>query len=290
LNPVLELLKFLDQSGPGHYVVITGELARIFPPPLRFKYGEYASEIRSFLSEIELEHLIRLDIPNKTLFDSTFGDLNNIFCNLENHEIRAKITREGLDYLAGAAIRSTPSIAIGANAQLIVNSPGANNISSGGPGNITVDSRSGNAVGESKKKANKIVQFLTDLADSLGSLKIALASLLVILGSFGAKLMLSRSKSLAAAALPGFRYISPDSLPKMSKTDLIQIAWIPGHHDDFIIAEQLQADLKLHGYQTLTVQLLVSPGNIEFEGRPYKVESFRQTVGQDREDLGILEY
>lgn len=256
MNPVLELLKYLDQSGPGHYVVITGELARIFPPPLRFKYGDYASQIKSFLSEIERERLIRLDIPNKALFDSTFGDLNNVFCNLENHEIRAKITREGLDYLAAAAIRSTPSIAIGANAQLIVNSPGANNISS-------------------QKKANKIVQFLTDLADSLTSLKIALASLLVILGSFGVKLMLSRSKALAAS--PGFRYISLDSLPKMSKADPIQIAWTPGHHDDSIIAEQLQADLKLHGYQTLFVQLLVSQRNIEFEGRPYRVESFRQT-------------
>lgn|GEM_PF-4453250 len=197
MNPVQELLQFLDQSGPGQYVVITGELAKIFPPPLRFKYADYAADIRSFLYEIERERLIRLDIPKRELFESTFGDLNNVFYNLESHEVKATITKEGSDYLARAAIRRAPLVAIG---PIIVNSPGANSVHSSGTGSITIDSRSGNATAEPKRKRSKIVGFLKAVADSIASLQKISLMVSLLLGFWGARLVLPKPKAQPPAA------------------------------------------------------------------------------------------
>lgn len=195
MNPVQELLQFLDESGPGQYVVITGELAKIFPPPFRFKYAEYAARIKSFLLEVEREQLIRLEIPNKALFESAFGDLNNVYCDLENHEVKAKITKEGFDYLAGMVLRSAPRIVLGDNAQVILNSPGANNVRSVGL----------------KKKANELVGFLKALADSLDSLQKIVVVVLFLLGLWGTRLILHRSNVHPATGTAAKMDHLPDS-------------------------------------------------------------------------------
>lgn len=149
MNKDRQLLEYLDTADPGQYVVITEELVKLFPPPIRFNYPDYARELRSWLYELEKDNLVKLTIPQKDLFDSAFGDLNHTHCDLGNYRILGKITRQGIDYLANSA------------------SPKSK---------VTQD-----------KTENKVVKFLKSLAEASLAVKTIIGTCIAIAAYFGIK-------------------------------------------------------------------------------------------------------
>ena len=314
MNPVQQLLAYLDQYGPGNYVVITEELAKIFPPPAKYNYGKYATEIKLWLAELEQEQLIKLNFTDKALFDATFGDLNNVYCSLEYHEIRAKITRDGHAFLAPNSTLAAV-ISLGQNAQFINNSPGAIAIVSTAPGDISIDSRSGNTQEKATKRTNKMLEFLKTFSESTTSLQKTIFSLTAILAGLGIHLLSSDGKKPAAAektkitavdtvqmkispaykadtpALPSpmenLRYPSLSNFSNFSKTDVIFIVWKTGHSVDSNVAEKLYADLKASGYHPQPAQRLVFLVKTNFEGRPYSIESHQLSDNTSRHLITI---
>jgi len=52
------------------------------------------------------------------------------------------------------------------------------------------------------------------------------------------------------------RYIDMDSLPELTSSDLIVIAWLKGHLEDSAVAQKLYVDLKNAGYKPQLIQEL----------------------------------
>jgi hypothetical protein len=240
LNSVKVLLLFLEGHGPGQWVIITNELGEIFKvPEFRFHYSEYAEMIKGFLSGIEREGLVQLKIGDRDLYDDAFGDLNNVYCDLEKHDIQAKITKEGLKYISRSSRPDSPMFYLGQNAQFIYQSPDARNVSK-------TRTRVTNQTQSASKES--LADKLRQLAKTITGAKAIVIAALSFLTSLGIFFGLWKSNNLPRLAFlppkatdnsqrpepdsPGFlmwpsnlRYIDLDTLTCLYSSDLIVIYW-----------------------------------------------------------------
>jgi hypothetical protein len=284
LNSVKKLLLFLEDHGPGQWAIITNELGKIFPvPEFRFKYSEYAEQIKAFLTGIESEGLVQIKIGNQDLYNSAFGDLNNVFCDLEKHDVRAKITKDGLEYIGILGVPQRPTIYFGQYGQINYQSPGANAIisSQGKP------HRKKSLAERLKKIAKTIIggkavlialfSFFTSLGIAFSLWKSnSLAGLSILPHKTADSTQKSKPDSLISPIWPSnLRYINLDTVTKLSSSDLIFIAWAKGHQEDSIIAQKLYVDMIGAGFEPQQIQELAFIDKTNFKSRQFKLESHR---------------
>ncbi len=297
LNSVKKLLRFLDNHGPGQWVIITNELGMIFPAPeFRFKYSGYAEQIKAFLYGIESEGLVQIKIGNREIYDSAFGDLNNVFCDLEKHDIQAKITKEGLEYIGILGRLPRPTFYVGPNAQLNYQSPGANIVHNDIQNGDQVISRTSVSNQTQPHEKESFVDRIKRIAKTITGAKAVLIALISFLSSFGILFSLWKSNNLsrllywshkaidssqiskldshASKRWPSnLKYIDLDTLTRISPADSIFIGWIKGHQEDSIIAQKLYFDMANAGYKPQQIQELVFIDKMDFKHRQYKLES-----------------
>ena len=281
------LLLFLEGHGPGQWAIITNELREIFEvPEFRFKYAEYAEGIKGFLSGIEREGLVQLKIGDQGLYDAAFGDLNNVYCDLEKHDIRAKITKEGLEYITRSNRPDTPMFYLGQNAQFIYQSPEARNVNKTRT-NITHQTTSD----RKESLADKLTQFAKTIMEAK-KMVIAILSFLTSLGIFFGlwksnnlpTLTFSQTKAThnsqrSEPDSPGLlmwpsnlRYIDLDTITGLSSSDLIVISWVKGHLEDSAVAQRLYFDLKNAGYKPQQIHELAFIDNLKFKGYQFAMD------------------
>jgi hypothetical protein len=297
LNSVKKLLLFLEEHGPGQWVIITNELGKIFPvPEFRFKYSEYAEQIKAFLAGIESEGLVHVKISNQDLYNSAFGDLNNVFCDLEKHDIRAKITKEGLEYIGILGAPFRPMFYLSQSVQLNYKSPGANIVKNSIKNADNTQAKSGISSQTLPDKKESLAEKLKQLAKTIIGAKAILIALFSLLTSLGIFFSLWRNNSLTvlsylfhkpadtsqksrpdSVTLPiwpsNLRYIDLDTVKKLSSSDLIFIAWVKGHREDSVVALRLYADMKNAGYKLQQIQELAFTDKTKFKSCQFKLES-----------------
>jgi hypothetical protein len=281
---VKRLLLFLEGQGPGQWAVITNELREIFEvPEFRFKYAEYAEGIKSFLSGIEREGLVQLKIGDRRLYDAAFGDLNNVYCDLEKHDIQAKITKEGLEYITRLNRSDTPMFYLGQNAQFIYQSPDAR-----------IRTRTSITHQTPTDRKESLADKLTRFAKTITAAKAMVIAILSFLTSLGIFFGLWKSNNLPTLTFSqmkathnsqklepdspdlmwpsNLRYIDLDTVTGLSSSDLIVISWVKGHLEDSAVAQRLYVDLKNAGYKPQLIRELASIDNLKFKGYQFVMD------------------
>jgi hypothetical protein len=275
LNSVKRLLQFLEGYGPGQWVIITNELGKIFEAPeFRFKYSGYAEQIRAFLSGMEDEGLIQLNIGDQDLYDAALGDLNSVYCDLEKHDIRAKLTKEGLVYIGRLSRPVSHMFYLGQHVQFNYQSPGANNV------------KAGTSISEQflPDKKRSVAEKLKQFAKTIKGVRAIWIAALSFSGSLSIVFGLWKTDNLPTISFSvhrandrliwpsNLRYIDLDTVTGLTSSDRIVIAWVKGHLEDSAIAQRLYIDLKNAGYNPQLVQELAFADQMKFKGCQFTLQ------------------
>ena len=296
LNSVKRLLLFLEEHGPGQWVIITNELGKIFEAPeFRFNYSTYAERMKGFLYGIESEGLVQVKIGDPDLYDAAFGDLNNVYCDLEKHDIQAKITKEGLEYIGRLSRPISPMFYLGQNAQFNYQSPNANLVNHSVQSANRIKTRTSISSQTRPERKDSLADKMKQLAKTITGAKAILIATFSFLTSLGIFFGLWKSNNLPTLTFlrhpdadksqkskadspellmwpSNLKYIDLDTVTGLSSSDMIVIAWVKGHPDDSAVAQKLYVDMKNAGYQPQAIQELAIIDKIKFKGCQFTLQ------------------